>query len=144
MIVEAPQQTQRRSYPIVQLQLGLLDDGFEPVKTSDFDESGHIWYWHVDGRLARLSRSEQAVTVALPEWFAERNAKPPHGVWRALQVLRQFAKRHGRGWRYKLGQVWMNGDYRRLGCSIDEGGALQSLRNDPSYGPGSGFIEKFR
>lgn len=144
MTVHAPLQTQRRSYPIVELQLGLLDDGFEPVTNSEFDASGHIWYWHIDGRLARLSRTEQAATIAKPEWFAERNVKPPHGIWRSIRVLREFAMKHGRTWRNKLRQAWFTGDYRRHGCSLDEGGALQSLRNDPSYGPGSNFIKTFR
>lgn len=76
----APQQYQRRSYQIVQLQVSLLDDGFETFTTSDFDECGNIWYWHLDGRLARLSRYEHAVTIASPEWFTERNITPPLDV----------------------------------------------------------------
>lgn len=61
-----------------------------------------------------------------------------------IQALQAFALRNGRNrWRERLRLAWMDGGYRRWGADLDEAGKLQGLRNHASYGPGSGFIEKF-
>jgi len=61
-----------------------------------------------------------------------------------IKALREFALRNGRNrWRDRLWLAWYNGNYRKWGSDSREAGLLQSLRNHPSYGPGSGFVEKF-
>lgn len=61
-----------------------------------------------------------------------------------IESLQAFALRNGRNrWRERLRLAWYNGNYRKWGSDTIEAGRLQGLRNHASYGPGSGFIEKF-
>lgn len=59
-------------------------------------------------------------------------------------ALRNLKRRDKRTWVECLQDCWHNHSYSRYGAGPDEYGHLQSLRNDPAYGPGSGFIEGFK
>lgn len=61
-----------------------------------------------------------------------------------MEALRAFALRNGRNtWRERLRATWYDGNYRKWGSDSREASLLQSLRNHPSYGPGTGFVMKF-
>lgn len=67
-----------------------------------------------------------------------------HTIAPSIQALKAFALRNGRNrWRERLRLAWCNGNYRKWGSDDGEASRLQGLRNHASYGPGSGFIEKF-
>jgi hypothetical protein len=54
-----------------------------------------------------------------------------------LIAIQQWARIHGRTWKYDLRQAWMTGDY---GCNQDIAPPLQQLRN--SLGPS--WLVRFR
>lgn len=51
----------------------------------------------------------------------------------AKKALNAFAKRNGHLWKLRLRHCWMTGDYRKYGADINEGAALQRIRNDPQF-----------
>lgn len=58
---------------------------------------------------------------------AQAQAQAPEPA-QALAALR-FSMDHGKNWKYKLRQLWLDGNYRAYGVSQDDCALLQQLRN---------------
>jgi hypothetical protein len=48
-----------------------------------------------------------------------------------LQAVHAWALRHGRTWKDKLREAWYSGNYN----GFEDYGTLQSIRNNPAFGP---------